>query len=153
MSNKYLEKIAEDLTVEQINKGRTYGTNPFLNPDYYKGDRASMTDSLKTGVPLGAAIGGAYVGGISAAAAHMMGAAPVARKAGLIGAGVGAAGLGGYLGRSRYTSMKGTEAFDAHAQSRGISPEDRKKYVEARMGFDTRMPVHDDVALTHERLQ
>ena len=158
MSNKYLEKIAED----SISRAKLFDGMKHLNPDYYEGRRAGLGDSARaagSSALIGAGLGAgatAAIGSVIPASHLLRGNNTLARlslgrlgKHSLIGAGIGAAGLGATSLLKRYGSMKRTEAFDNKANALGISPEDRKHYVEEYNAFDDDLPASETAQRVH----
>ena len=158
MSNKYLEKIASsDISRDALFKGVKH-----LNTDYYDGQRAGVGDSARTAgwsALYGAGLGGGGVAALGSVipASHLirgntalakLSLGGVGRKS-LIGAGIGAAGLGATSLLRRYGSMKRTEDFDSKANALGISPEDRKHYVEEYNAFNDDLPASETAQRVH----
>jgi len=158
MSNKYLEKIASsDISRDALFKGVKH-----LNTDYYDGQRAGVGDSARAAgwsALYGAGLGGGGVAAMGSVipVSHLirgntalakLSLGGVGRKS-LIGAGIGAAGLGATSLLRRYGSMKRTEAFDNKANALGISPEDRKHYVEEYNAFDDDLPASETAQRVH----
>lgn len=154
MGNIYLEKIAE-MTREDLNKGRQYGSNDFLNPHYYeRGSRPTFKDSL-VAVPLGAVAGaavGAYGGVAAGLGAHAAGATGILGKVVKYGAGAGAVLGATTLPFKRYNSLKSTENFDHEAERLGISKEDRAEYVNNRSDFNSELPASSRAIAVHKLL-
>ena len=158
MSNKYVEKIAED----SISRAKLFDGMKHLNSDYYEGRRAGLGDSARaagSSALIGAGLGvgaTAAIGSVIPASHLLRGNNTLARlslgrlgKHSLIGAGIGAAGLGATSLLKRYGSMKRTEAFDNKANALGISPEDRKHYVEEYNAFDDDLPASETAQRVH----
>lgn len=154
MGNIYLEKIAE-MTREDLNKGRQYGNNDFLNPHYYEhGSRPTVKDSL-VAVPLGAVAGaavGAYGGVAAGLGAHAAGLPGAIGKGVKYGAGAGAVLGGSLLPFKRYSSLKSTQNFDHEAERLGISKEDRAEYVNNRSDFNSELPASSRAIAVHKLL-
>lgn len=158
MSNKYLEKIASS----DISRDALFSDVKHLNTDYYDGQRAGLGDSARA-AGLSAIYGAGLGGGAAAAlgsvvpAYHALGGRPATAKLALkrlgrnslASAGIGAAGLAGVSLLKRYGSMKRTEAFDNKANALGISPEDRKHYVEEYNAFDDDLPASETAQRVH----
>lgn len=155
MGNIYLEKIAETVR-EDLNTGRQYGSNVFLNPQYYeRGSRPTAKDAITVAGPLGAVAGGAvgaYFGLAAGLGAHAAGAPGAIGKAVKYGAGAGAILGATTLPFKRYSSLKSTENFDHEAERLGVSKEDRAEYVNNRSDFNSMLPASSKAIAVHKLL-